>query len=478
MSQSLVMVLLNIETPRDMQRILRILKSALKGEEKDFTTGSINRALVLLAIPMILEMLMESLFAVVDAFFVSRIGTNAVATIGLTESVITIVYSMAIGLSMAATAMVARRIGEKDPEGAAKAAAQAINLSVAVAIILGILGAVFAPNILRWMGADESVVAEGVTYTRIMLGGNVVIILLFLLNGVFRGAGDASLAMRSLTIANLINIVLDPLLIFGVGPFPELGVTGAAVATTIGRGIGVAYQLSILFGKASLIKLRRPHFKFDPPVIRRLSDIAATGAGQFIIASASWIFLMRIIALFGSSAVAGYTIAIRLIVSTILPSMGIANAAATLVGQNLGAKQPQRAEISTWRAAHFNTAFLISVSFVYLIFAPSMLRLFSPDPEVIRAGVATLRIICAGYVVYGYAMVLGAAFNGAGDTRTPTAINFVCFWLIQIPLGYFLAVTLKFGLPGVCWSVVISETLMVFLLIFLFRRGKWKTVKV
>ncbi len=461
-----------------MQEILHLLKAAIRGEEKEFTKGSINRALILLAVPMILEMLMESLFAVVDVFFVSRVGINAVATVGLTESVITLVYSLGIGLSMAATAMIARRIGENNPEAAAKAGAQAIMLSLAVGVIIGIVGVIYAPNILRLMGGTPELIQEGVGYTRIMLGGNVVIILLFLLNGVFRGAGDASLAMRSLWVANGINIILDPLFIFGIGPFPELGVQGAAVATTIGRSIGVGYQLYILFGKASIVKLKSEHFNFDWKIMTRLADIAATGAGQFLIASASWIFLMRIIAIFGSNAVAGYTIGIRLIVFTILPSMGIANAAATLVGQNLGAQQPERAEKSVWNAALANMIFLLSVSVIYILFAKPIIWMFSTEPEVVRAAVSTLQIICAGYIVYAYAMVLGAAFNGAGDTRTPTIINFICFWLIEIPLGYFLAVTMDFRLPGVCWSVVISETIMLLMLIYLFKKGKWKKVEI
>jgi putative MATE family efflux protein len=340
-----------------MKKILRLFAESLNSEEKQFTKGSIRRAIVLLSIPMILEMIMESLFAVADVFFVSRVSVDAVATVGLTESVITLVYSVAIGMSMAATAMVSRRIGEEKPEAAAKAAAQSMMIAISIALLIGLAGLIYAPQILLLMGGTDEVVASGVNYTRLMLGSNIVIMLLFLLNGIFRGAGDAAIAMRSLWIANIINIALDPIFIFGLGPVPAFGVTGAAIATTIGRGIGVAYQLYILFGVSGKIKLRREHFQLDIPIIKKLADVAATGAGQFLIASASWIFLMRIIALFGSEAVAGYTIAIRLIVFTILPAWGIANAAATLVGQNLGAQQPERAEQSRLESSILQYAF-------------------------------------------------------------------------------------------------------------------------
>jgi len=461
-----------------MNKILQTITEALNSEEKEFTKGSIKRAIVLLSIPMILEMIMESLFAVADVFFVSKVSVDAVATVGLTESVITLVYSVSIGMSMAATAMVARRVGEKKPEEAARAAAQSILIAVGLSLIMGIVGVIFAPDILKLMGASPEVVASGVTYTRLMLGSNIVIMLLFLLNGIFRGAGDAAIAMRSLWIANIINIILDPIFIFGLGPIPAFGLTGAAIATTIGRGIGVSYQLYILLGVSSIIKLKRQHFKADMPIIRRLSNVAATGAGQFIIASASWIFLMRIIALFGSSAVAGYTIAIRLIIFTILPAWGIANAAATLVGQNLGAKQPDRAEKSVWKAAFYNMVFLLSVSLIYLLFSTPIIHIFSSEPAVVEAGVMSLQIICLGYIFFAYGMVLSQAFNGAGDTRTPTVVNLICFWLTEIPLGYFLAVNLGWGLAGVCWSIAISEALLAVILIVYFRKGKWKTVEI
>jgi putative MATE family efflux protein len=461
-----------------MRKYLTVLIEAIKGTEKNFTTGSINRAIVFLSIPMILEMVMESLFALVDTIFVSRISTEAVATVGLTESVVTLVYSIGIGLSMAATAMVARRVGEGDPEKAALAGAQSIIIALIISVIIGIIGILFAEDILRLMGADENVIQTGKGYTRILIGSNVVIMLLFLLNGIFRGAGDAALAMRSLWVANILNIILDPLFIFGIGPFPELGVQGAAVATTIGRSVGVMYQLHLLFGKKSIVKLARKHFTLAWDVIKRLLDIAATGTGQFLIASASWIFLMKIISLFGSEAIAGYTISIRLIIFTILPSWGLANAAATLVGQNLGAGQPERAEISVWKAAHYNMIFLLTVSIIYFISAPYILQYFDPNPGVIKAGVTSLRIICIGYVFFAYGMVIGQAFNGAGDTRTPTVINLICFWAIQIPLGYFLAVELEYGLAGVCAAIGISETILALLAIMIFRRGKWKLVKI
>lgn len=461
-----------------MSSIREVLWEAIRGEEKQYTTGSIRRAIVLLSIPMILEMAMESLFAVVDVFFVSRIGVDAVTTVGLTESVITIVYSLAWGVAMAATAMVARRIGEDKPEEAARAAVQSIILALSLGLVLGISGFIFADDVLRLMGAEEEVVRSGVLYTRISFASNVIILLLFLLNGIFRGAGDAAIAMYSLWIANAINIILDPLFIFGIGPFPEMGVAGAAVATTIGRSAGIAFQLYILFKGKSVVPIAMRHLRLHWPTIKRLINVSATGAGQFIIASASWIFLMRIISLSGTDAVAGYTIAIRIIVFTILPSWGLANAAATLVGQNLGAGHPERAEASVWKAAWYNTAFLLSVSVIFIAFAPWLIRLFNQDPEVVRAGVLSLRIICTGYLFYGFGMVVTQAFNGAGDTRTPTLLNLLCFWAIEIPTGYLLAVVFDMGLPGVCWAVAGSEALLAVFSIWLFKRGKWKNVKI
>lgn len=461
-----------------MKKVLTLLKDAIQGKEKDFTKGSINSAIVLLAIPMILEMVGESLFAVFDAYFVSQLGVEAVTTIGLTEAVITIVYSISIGLSMAATAMVARRVGEKNPKAASNAAIQAIFIGVSVSAILGVLGVIFAADVLALMGGSQKVIDSGLGYTQVAFGTNVVIMLLFLLNGIFRGAGDASLAMYSLGLANLINIILDPLLIFGIGPFPELGVQGAAVATSIGRGIGVLFQLYILFKGVGIIKINWWNFVPDWVVMLRLVEIGFSGMIQFAISSLSWIFVVRIIAELGEEAVAGYTIAIRLIIFTILPAWGLANAAATLVGQNLGAKQPDRAEASVWRASFYNMIFLLSVSIIFFIAAPSIMTIFTEEASVIRAGVESLRIICAGYIFFAYGMVISQAFNGAGDTRTPMIINFVCFWIVEIPLSYFLSITLGMGIAGVCWAIAGSETLLAIIAVVLFKRGKWKEVKV
>ncbi|GJM36094.1 MAG: MATE family efflux transporter [Saprospiraceae bacterium] len=461
-----------------MRKFLDIFKEALSSEEKSYTTGSINRAIVLLAIPMVLEMAMESLFAVVDAFFVAKVSADAIATVGLTESVITLIYAVGIGMSTAPVAMISRYIGAGEKEKASKVILQAMYLALGVSLLLGIPGLIFAPDILRLMGGSESLIASGSGYARIMFGGNIVIMMLFLLNGIFRGAGDASYAMQSLWVANIINIILDPLFIFGIGPFPEMGVQGAAVATTIGRGIGVGFQLWILLSGKSTVKFYLKTLRLDWTILRKLADIAATGAGQFLIASASWIFLMRIISRWGSEAISGYTIAIRLIIFTLLPSWGLANAASTLVGQNLGAKQPDRAATSVWRAANMSMVFLFSVSIVYFIAARPLIQFFTLDPLIVEYGIISLRIFAVGYVFFAYGMVISQAFNGAGDTRTPTLINFICFWLIEIPLGYFLAVQMGFELAGICWAITLSETMLSVIAIWLFRRGKWKTVVV
>lgn len=454
-----------------------LLKGAVAGEQKDFTTGSLKVALFMLAVPMILEMVMESLFAVVDAFYVSRIGINALTTVALTESVVMIVFSIAIGLSMSATAFVARRTGEKDMKAASDAAVQAIYLAVLMSIPLTIAGIFFAPEILRLMGGSPEVVAEGKNYTRIMLGGSVILMLLFLNNAVFRGAGDAAIAMRVLWLANILNIVLGPLFIFGLGPFPEMGVTGAAVATTTGRGIGVLYQMWNYSNRRSLIRIHRENFRIKPTVMWEMFKISLGGVSQFLISSASWIFVVRILATFGTAAVAGYLIAIRVIIFTILPAWGVSNAAAALVGQNLGARQPERAEKSVWLAAFYNMLFLGSISLLYFTFADSIIGIFSKDPEVLRHGVRGLRIICMGYVFYAYGMVIGQAFNGAGDTRTPTIINLVCFWLIQLPMAYFLAKQSSLGTSGVFISIAGSFSLLAVISIVIFRRGRWKTVR-
>lgn len=459
-------------------RIAYLFREALNGEEKEYTSGSINRAIFMLSIPMILEMSMESLFALADAFFVSRLGTNAIATVGLTESMLFLVYSLAIGISMAATAVVARRIGEKNKDGAAHAGMQALYLGIAISILIGIAGIIFAKDLLTLMGASEELVAENYMYTTILLGSNIVILLLFLINGIFRGAGDASIAMRSLWLANMLNIVLDPLLIYGLGPIPGFGLKGAAIATAIGRGTGVCYQVYHLYKGKGSIKILRKHIGLDFPIIKNLLRLAAGGTAQFLIASASWIFLVRIIAKFGSDAIAGYTIGIRMISFTILPAWGMSNAAATLVGQNLGAGQPERAERSVWRTAFFNTIFLVAVAVVFFTTAQWVIGLFSTDPMVIKYGVQCLRFVCMGYFFYGYGMVLAQAFNGAGDTKTPTFINLFGFWVFQIPFAYVMANSLGLGPKGVFLAIAAAESAMAVAAMLIFRRGKWKTVKV
>lgn len=427
---------------------------------------------------MVLEMLMEGLFALADIYFVSKVSAEAAATVGMTESVVTIIYAVAMGLGAAATATVARRTGENDPEGAAKSAVQAIWIAMVLSVIFTVVGIVFAEDILRLMGATDRQVAECIGYTKIIYGTNVVIMFIFLLNAVFRGVGNASVAMWVLVLSNGINIILDPIFIFGLGPIPAMGVEGAALATCIGRGIGVCIQLYLLLRGTNLIRIARRHLVVHWETIVSMLRVASTGAFQWIIASASWMFLMRIVAESGTEVVAGYTIAIRIIVFTIMPAWGMANAAATLVGQNLGAKQPERAEASVWRAATLDMMFMLVVSVFYFIFAKQIAVLFNPNPVVVEAAAMSLRIFSVGYVFFAYGMVISSAFNGAGDTMTPTLINIVCFWLIEIPLGWYLATQLKWGLNGVVWSVVIAETIMALVLVVIFKRGKWKEVKI
>lgn len=458
--------------------IFRLFKEALSGSEQEYTSGSINRAIFMLSVPMVLEMVMESLFAVVDVFFVGKLGVDAVATVGLTESVITLVYSVAVGVSMAATAMVSRRVGEKNPDEAAHSGMQAIYVGIFISLAVGIVGVLFAEDILRLMGAKEDLITNYSGYTRVLLGSNVVIMLLFLINGIFRGAGDASIAMRSLWLANILNIILCPTLINGYGPFPAMGLMGAAWATTIGRGIGVLYQLYHLFkGKGVMVVLRK-HLSLDLGIMKNLLKIASGGTAQFLINSASWIFLMRIVSGFGSDALAGYTIGIRVIIFTLLPAFGMANAAATLVGQNLGANQPDRAETSVWKTGFYNMLFLGGITVIFFVAANPIIRIFTDKPEVIAYGVQALRYICVGYVFYGYGMVLIQSFNGAGDTKTPTILNVFGFWLFQIPLAYTLAIVLKWGPQGVFWAISIAESCIAVAAIILFRRGKWKQTKV
>lgn len=460
-----------------MSKFFKTLWQAIAGEEQEFTTGSINRAIVLLSIPMVLEMIMEGIFALTDAYWVSKISVEAMATVGLTESILTMVYSIAVGLCAAATAVVARRTGEHDPDGAARAAVQSTLLAIVISALIGIPGFIFAEDILRLMGGSEQLIAECSGYTKIMFGSNIVIMLLFLFNAIFRGAGNATYAMWVLFISNGINIVLDPMLIFGWGPFPEMGIEGAAIATVTGRSIGVAMQLYLLLRGVGLVKIARRHFVIVRETIVRLIEVAAGGTGQYIISSASWVFLVRIVSEFGSEAVAGYTIAIRIIIFTFMPIWGLGNAAATLVGQNLGAKQPERAEISAWRTAHFTMLFLVAISLTLVFSASHIIPMFNPDAEVIRIGILTLQIFCVSYFIFAYGLILSQSFNGAGDTRTPTLVNFVCFWLLEIPLGYLLAMEAGWGVPGVCWAVAISEAIMSIVMIVLFRRGRWKLVE-
>lgn len=459
---------------------LSLFKQALRGEEMDYTAGSIRKAVIMLAIPMVLEMIMESVFALVDLYFVGHLpqSDKAQQVVGLAESVITIIYSIAIGISMAATALVARRIGEKDPEAAAKAGAQTTALSVIITVILSIAGFIFAKDILRLMGASAETVEYGANYTRILTGGSIVIMLLFLINGIFRGAGDASMAMKSLTIANIANIILCPLLIRGLGPIPAFGLTGAAMATTIGRGIGVLYQLYHLFGGKSVIKMKASYFIPVWEQIKKIIGIAAPGTLQFLIGSGSWIVLTAIVAQSGETASAGYITAIRIVMFFILPAWGLSNAAATLVGQNLGAQQPQRAEESVLKTAKYNAIFMAIVTLLFLLLSPYIIGFFAEKPDTRKIAVEAMLIISSGYIFYGIGMVMMNAFNGAGDTKTPTVINAIGFWLFQIPLAFFLSKTLHMGATGAFIAIPVAETAMAVAAYILFRKGKWKKVTV
>lgn len=447
---------------------------AISGKETDFTTGSIRKAIFMLSIPMILEMMMESIFAIVDIAYVSQISVNAVATIGLTESVITLVYAVAIGLSMAATAVVARRIGEKDVQGARESAVQAILLGVVVSVLVGIIGFLYAKEILGLMGAEQDLINEGYGYTKLLIGGNITILLLFLINAIFRGAGDASIAMWTLVLSNGLNIILDPIFIFGWGPIPEYGVMGAAIATNIGRGTAVLFQLGILFFGWSRIKITLKDVVLNFKVMFNLIKVSAGGIAQFLIGTSSWVFLMRIMSEFGSEVLAGYTIAIRVMLFTLMPSWGMSNAAATLVGQNLGAKQPERAEISVWKTGKYNAIFMGIVSVIYLFFAPEIVSWFNDNPVVISNGGLCLQIIAAGYIFYAYGMVVTQAFNGSGDTGTPTKINLVAFWLFQLPFAYLVAITFEYGAVGVFVAITLAEVLLAIIAMIWFKKGKWK----
>jgi putative MATE family efflux protein len=464
-----------------LKKIIALIKQSLKDEEYDYTAGSIKRAIVLLAIPMILELGLESVFAIVDIYFVGKLpnAENAIATVGLTEACVTILYTLAIGLSTAATAVVARRIGEKDNNGASKAAAQSLILGCLTAAIASMIGVWQAPNILKLMGASATVIQEGSAFARIMFGGSTAIILLFLINGIFRGAGNAAIAMRSLWLASGINILLCPLLIYGIGGIPGLGLAGAAIATTIGRSIGVVYQLYYLFKKNSTIQLSKSLFVWENNIINNLVQVAWPATVQFFLQSGSWIFLTYLVSKTGGTeASAGYQIAIRNVICFILPAWGISNAAATLVGQNLGAGNASRAEQSVLICMRFNMAFMAVITLLFLFFNKPIISLFTTNTTLIHYGGLALQIIGVGYIFYGIGMVLMQSLNGAGDTRTPTWLNFVCFWLLQIPMGWLMAVYFNMGAVGAFAAVPISETILAALAYWYFKKGKWKTIKV
>lgn len=458
------------------ERWWQLVRVALRGTEQDYTSGPIARSLLLLAIPMVLETSLESVFALVDVFFVSRLGADAVATVGLTESMLVMVYTVAMGLSIGLTAVVSRRIGEKDADGAARAAVQGIALGLGVAAIVAAVGILFAPRLLALMGASAAVQTVGAGYTRVMLGGSGTVLLLFLINAIFRGSGDATIAMRSLWLANGINIVLDPCLIFGLGPFPQVGVAGAAVATTIGRGTGVLYQLSQLRRRDGRVLIRRQHLRLDSAVMTNVLRLSGVGTFQVLIATTSYVGLVRVVSSFGSSVLAGYTIAIRLLMFVLLPSWGLSNAAATMVGQALGAGQPDRAERSVRLAGKYNLLLLGLVSAAFMLMAPQIVGAFSSDPLVLAQGVLALRTTAAGLLFYGYGMVLHQSFNGAGDTWTPTYLNLLCFWLMQIPLAWVLSRHL--GTWGAYLAIPLAESTLTVLSAMVFARGGWKRHRV
>ena len=468
----------NVESIEPRPTLWTFVREALKGSHRDFTSGSLNQAILALAIPMVLEMVLESLFAVVDVFWVGRLGADAIATVGLTESLFTLVFAVAMGLGMSTTAMVARRIGEKDAPGAAVAAVQAIGLGLLASILIGVPCLVFAPDLLRLMGASPAIVATGTGYARIALGGSGVVLMLFLNNAIFRGAGDAAIAMRLLWVSNIINLMLDPCLIFGIGPFPKLGVTGAALATLSGRSIGMMYQFYRLLRGSERIRILRRQIRLDTGVMIRLLRVSFTAMLQFTISQASWIGLVRIVSLFGAEALAGYTIAIRIVIFIILPSWGLSNAAATMVGQNLGAGRPERAASSVWRTGFFNMIFLGSSGVVFIFLAEPITGLFTHDAAVVRFASSCLRILSYGNIAYAYGMVMLQSFNGAGDTLTPTLVNFFGFWVLEIPIAYWLAVPAGLHSNGVYFSIVIAQGAMAVASVILFRRGRWKRQRI
>ena len=463
---------------QSIQNALSLVSDSLRGKEYDYTSGSLRKGVMLLAIPMILEMGMESLFAVVDIFFVAQLGSHAVAVVGITEAVITLVYALAIGFGMGVTAVVARRIGEKSFENANLTAVQAIIIGAVISALIGAIGFLYSGEILKLMGADEQVVAIGGTYTQIMIGGNGTFFMLFVVSAIFRGAGNPFIAMRALWLANAINIVLDPCLIFGWGLFPELGVTGAAIATNIGRTVGVLYLIYHLFNGRSLIQLSFRTIHINITIALGLLKVSLGGILQFLIATASWVFLMRIVAQFGSDAIAGYTIAMRISMFTFLPAWGLSNAAATLVGQNLGAKNPVRAEKSVWITAKYNFMFMGTASIITLLFADLIVGFFTTQMTAQIVGITCLTIVALGYPLFGLGMVFTQAFNGSGDTKTPTKINLFCFWVIQIPFAWFAANWLMLHTVGVAIAVTLGESLVAFIAWQLFRRGKWKRTEV
>ncbi|GAB7086522.1 MATE family efflux transporter [Marinifilum fragile] len=460
------------------RQLWKIIKDAISGEERDYTNGKIGKALFMLAIPMVLEMVFESVFAIADIFFVSQLGDDAVATVGITESITTIVYAIGFGLSMATTALVARRVGEKKFEKAAKVSAQAIVTGAIASVFIAIVGIFFSKDLLRLMGANSTIVNEMSGYASIILSSNMIIMLLFINNAIFRSAGDAALSMRVLIIANCLNIILDPLLTFGLGPIPAMGVEGAAIATSIGRGLAVIYQFVLLIKGRGKIHIKIEHFSLRWKTIKKLVQLSLGGIGQNIIATSSWIGLMRIMAEFGSAAIAGYTIAIRILIFILLPSWGLSNAAATLVGQNLGANQPERAEKSVWAAGRINVAFLGLIGIIFFLFPAYFIELFTDDQGIVVNGIQALKIISCGFIFYGMGMVLLNSINGAGDTQTPTLLNLISFWIVEIPVAYLLAIHFAWNQNGVFYAIIISEAILTLIALYWFKTGRWKLKRV
>ena len=461
-----------------IKTVYHIIKESVTGTDMDFTTGKIGKAIILLSIPMVLEMVMESVFILVDIWFVSRLGTNAVTAVGITESVMSFVYAVAVGLGVATTAVIARRIGEHKKEKASEAAVQAIITGIVISGVIAVIGLFFADDLLKIMGADSEVVKIGKSYTSIMFSGNIVIMLLFIINAIFRSSGDAAVSMKVLWLANILNIILDPIFIFGFGPVPALGVKGAAIATNIGRGIAVAYQLYILFKGSKRIQLSKNHIKLDFPVIRKLLNLSKGSIFQNIIGTASWVGLVRIISEFGSAAVAGYTIAIRIILFVLLPAWGLSNAAGTLVGQNLGASQAGRAERSAWITGIFNLIFMAVVNVILILFPEPFVKFFINDTAAIAVGVSALEYMCFGFIVYAFGMVMIQSLNGSGDTITPLIINIISFWLIELPVAYVLAMHTQLNERGVFIAIIFSTVTLTILSTFIFKRAKWKLNKV